>query len=61
VAVEHAQAAGRVQPFQPEQRRMPPQVRREAIAFGPGRLVLAQPRRAVVEAICSPMGRPLAV
>ena len=50
VCVDQAQHAGEVQRFQPEQRLVPPQVAGEAVAFGPYRLVLAQPGRAVLVA-----------
>ena len=41
VAVDHPQGARRVQAFNTEQGLVPPQVGGEAIALGPGRLVLA--------------------
>ena len=48
--VEQTQCPGVVQAFEAEEAEVPPQVRGEAVAFGPLRLMRAQPRGAVVEA-----------
>ena len=48
VGVHQPQRTGRVQPFQPEQRLVPPQVPRKPVPLGPHWLLQAQPSRTFV-------------